>query len=174
MVDIVKSMGWNYVSTVASEGSYGEKGVEAFMQISREAGESGKTINRKSLKIKSWRTQSSLCMMCKDSFLVVLIATCQFNQCLQFIFLNASLIHCEMFGLCYSFISATQSWSLKTAAPSIGNLQCLPNKIFTYQINEYVNNTNVYQRWRCCVSETLFTQNKAPQVKRIHSKHRPQ
>lgn len=39
MVDIVKAMGWNYVSTVASEGSYGEKGVEAFMQISREAGE---------------------------------------------------------------------------------------------------------------------------------------
>ncbi len=43
MVDIVKLMGWNYVSTVASEGSYGEKGVEAFMQISREAGESNKT-----------------------------------------------------------------------------------------------------------------------------------
>lgn len=39
MVDIVKAMGWNYVSTIASEGSYGEKGVEAFMQISREAGE---------------------------------------------------------------------------------------------------------------------------------------
>ncbi|XP_056303307.1 metabotropic glutamate receptor 7 isoform X1 [Danio aesculapii] len=38
MVEIVKSMGWNYVSTVASEGSYGEKGVEAFMQISRGAG----------------------------------------------------------------------------------------------------------------------------------------
>ncbi|KAG7478163.1 hypothetical protein MATL_G00077490 [Megalops atlanticus] len=38
MVDIVKAMGWNYVSTVASEGSYGEKGVEAFTQISREAG----------------------------------------------------------------------------------------------------------------------------------------
>uniref|UniRef100_A0A672MZ35 Glutamate metabotropic receptor 7 n=1 Tax=Sinocyclocheilus grahami TaxID=75366 RepID=A0A672MZ35_SINGR len=38
MVDIVKLMRWNYVSTVASEGSYGEKGVEAFMQISREAG----------------------------------------------------------------------------------------------------------------------------------------
>ncbi|KAI1892373.1 hypothetical protein AGOR_G00132700 [Albula goreensis] len=38
MVDVVKAMGWNYVSTVASEGSYGEKGVEAFMQISREAG----------------------------------------------------------------------------------------------------------------------------------------
>lgn len=47
MVDIVKAMGWNYVSTVASEGSYGEKGVEAFMQISREAGESDK----QSLKI---------------------------------------------------------------------------------------------------------------------------
>lgn len=40
MVDIVKAMGWNYVSTVASEGSYGEKGVDAFMQLSREAGES--------------------------------------------------------------------------------------------------------------------------------------
>ncbi|KAM3914388.1 metabotropic glutamate receptor 7 [Leptodactylus fuscus] len=38
MVDIVKAMGWNYVSTLASEGSYGEKGVESFMQISREEG----------------------------------------------------------------------------------------------------------------------------------------
>ncbi|XP_015196758.1 glutamate receptor, metabotropic 6a isoform X1 [Lepisosteus oculatus] len=38
MVDIVKAMGWNYVSTLASEGNYGESGVEAFMQISREAG----------------------------------------------------------------------------------------------------------------------------------------
>ncbi|XP_062315814.1 glutamate receptor, metabotropic 6a [Osmerus eperlanus] len=38
MVDIVKAMGWNYVSTLASEGNYGESGVDAFMQISREAG----------------------------------------------------------------------------------------------------------------------------------------
>lgn len=38
MVDIVKFMGWNFVTTLASEGSYGEKGVEAFIQISREAG----------------------------------------------------------------------------------------------------------------------------------------
>ncbi|XP_078517792.1 metabotropic glutamate receptor 7 [Lissotriton helveticus] len=38
MVDIVKALGWNYVSTVASEGSYGEKGVESFIQIAREAG----------------------------------------------------------------------------------------------------------------------------------------
>ncbi|KAJ8377486.1 hypothetical protein AAFF_G00259540 [Aldrovandia affinis] len=38
LVDVVKAMGWTYVSTLASEGSYGEKGVEAFMQISREAG----------------------------------------------------------------------------------------------------------------------------------------
>ncbi|MGH0169128.1 UNVERIFIED_CONTAM: hypothetical protein FKN15_056112 [Acipenser sinensis] len=37
MVDIVKFMGWNFVTTLASEGSYGEKGVEAFIQISREA-----------------------------------------------------------------------------------------------------------------------------------------
>ncbi|XP_035239276.1 metabotropic glutamate receptor 7-like [Anguilla anguilla] len=40
MVDIVTAMGWNYVSTLASEGSYGERGVEAFTQISRETGES--------------------------------------------------------------------------------------------------------------------------------------
>uniref|UniRef100_A0AAY4DJA6 G-protein coupled receptors family 3 profile domain-containing protein n=1 Tax=Denticeps clupeoides TaxID=299321 RepID=A0AAY4DJA6_9TELE len=38
MVDIVTAMGWNYVSTLASEGSYGESGVEAFIQISREIG----------------------------------------------------------------------------------------------------------------------------------------
>lgn len=39
MVDIVRALGWNYVSTLASEGNYGESGVEAFVQISREAGE---------------------------------------------------------------------------------------------------------------------------------------
>ncbi|XP_017286072.1 metabotropic glutamate receptor 7 [Kryptolebias marmoratus] len=38
MLDIVKAMGWNYVSTLASEGNYGESGVDAFVQISREAG----------------------------------------------------------------------------------------------------------------------------------------
>ncbi|XP_014379393.1 metabotropic glutamate receptor 6-like [Alligator sinensis] len=38
MVDIVQALGWNYVSTLASEGNYGESGVEAFGQISREAG----------------------------------------------------------------------------------------------------------------------------------------
>ncbi|CAB1429579.1 unnamed protein product [Pleuronectes platessa] len=36
MVDIVKAMAWNYVSTVASEGNYGESGVDAFIQKSRE------------------------------------------------------------------------------------------------------------------------------------------
>ncbi|RLW06486.1 hypothetical protein DV515_00004371 [Chloebia gouldiae] len=36
MVDIVTALGWNYVSTLASEGNYGESGVEAFTQISRE------------------------------------------------------------------------------------------------------------------------------------------
>ncbi|KAK1789948.1 hypothetical protein P4O66_002269 [Electrophorus voltai] len=39
MLDIVTAMGWNYVSTLASEGNYGESGVEAFIQISREMGE---------------------------------------------------------------------------------------------------------------------------------------
>ncbi|XP_051752184.1 metabotropic glutamate receptor 4 isoform X2 [Ctenopharyngodon idella] len=38
MVDIVRAMRWNYVSTVASEGNYGESGVEAFIQKSREEG----------------------------------------------------------------------------------------------------------------------------------------
>ncbi|XP_062854849.1 glutamate receptor, metabotropic 6a [Trichomycterus rosablanca] len=38
MVDIVKALRWNYVSTLASEGNYGESGVDAFIQISREAG----------------------------------------------------------------------------------------------------------------------------------------
>ncbi|KAK5894999.1 hypothetical protein CesoFtcFv8_011633 [Champsocephalus esox] len=39
MVDIVKAMRWNYVSTVASEGNYGESGVDAFIQKSREDGD---------------------------------------------------------------------------------------------------------------------------------------
>uniref|UniRef100_A0A3Q4BXP3 G-protein coupled receptors family 3 profile domain-containing protein n=1 Tax=Mola mola TaxID=94237 RepID=A0A3Q4BXP3_MOLML len=38
MVDIIQALGWTYVSTIASEGSYGEKGVEAFTQLSKEAG----------------------------------------------------------------------------------------------------------------------------------------
>ena len=41
MVDIIRALGWTYVSTVASEGSYGERGVEAFTQLSKEAGEVG-------------------------------------------------------------------------------------------------------------------------------------
>ena len=39
MVDIIRALGWTYVSTIASEGSYGEKGIEAFTQLSKEAGE---------------------------------------------------------------------------------------------------------------------------------------
>lgn len=39
MVDIVKAMRWNFVSTVASEGNYGESGVDAFIHKSREDGE---------------------------------------------------------------------------------------------------------------------------------------
>lgn len=38
MVDIIRALGWTYVSTIASEGSYGEKGVEAFTQLSKETG----------------------------------------------------------------------------------------------------------------------------------------
>uniref|UniRef100_A0A8C3VIM9 G-protein coupled receptors family 3 profile domain-containing protein n=1 Tax=Catharus ustulatus TaxID=91951 RepID=A0A8C3VIM9_CATUS len=57
MVDIVKALGWNYVSTLASEGNYGEKGVESFMQISREAG--GLCIAQ-SLKIPQERKNKSI------------------------------------------------------------------------------------------------------------------
>ncbi|XP_059712848.1 metabotropic glutamate receptor 7 isoform X2 [Haemorhous mexicanus] len=57
MVDIVKALGWNYVSTLASEGNYGEKGVESFMQISREAG--GLCIAQ-SLKIPQERKDKSI------------------------------------------------------------------------------------------------------------------
>ncbi|KAL9838758.1 metabotropic glutamate receptor 7 [Geothlypis trichas] len=57
MVDIVKALGWNYVSTLASEGNYGEKGVESFMQISREAG--GLCIAQ-SLKIPQERHNKSI------------------------------------------------------------------------------------------------------------------
>ncbi|XP_038596506.1 metabotropic glutamate receptor 7 isoform X3 [Tachyglossus aculeatus] len=57
MVDIVKALGWNFVSTIASEGSYGEKGVESFMQISREAG--GLCIAQ-SLKIPQDRKDKSI------------------------------------------------------------------------------------------------------------------
>lgn len=46
MLDIVKAMRWTYVSTVASEGSYGESGVDAFVQKSREDGESLKLLFR--------------------------------------------------------------------------------------------------------------------------------
>ncbi|NXK71204.1 GRM6 protein, partial [Amazona guildingii] len=38
MVAVARALGWSYVATVASEGSYGESGVEAFVQSSREAG----------------------------------------------------------------------------------------------------------------------------------------
>lgn len=44
MLDIVTAMGWTYVSMLASEGSYGESGVEAFAQASREAGGLGQGV----------------------------------------------------------------------------------------------------------------------------------
>lgn len=50
MLDIVTAMGWNYVSTLASEGNYGESGVEAFVQISRE---SGRKLNEFTREIRS-------------------------------------------------------------------------------------------------------------------------
>ncbi|MEQ2163566.1 hypothetical protein GOODEAATRI_031500 [Goodea atripinnis] len=64
MVDIVKAMGWNYVSTVASEGSYGEKGVEAFMHLSREADES---------RLDVWVVVKSLCSTLSVLFVFIIL-----------------------------------------------------------------------------------------------------
>lgn len=61
MVDIVKAMGWNYVSTLASEGNYGESGVDAFLQISREAGCVSGCMNVNSVLEKKGDCLSSSC-----------------------------------------------------------------------------------------------------------------
>ena len=38
MVEIAKAMGWSYVSTVAAEGEYGEKGIASFISLAKKAG----------------------------------------------------------------------------------------------------------------------------------------
>ncbi|XP_071960232.1 metabotropic glutamate receptor 7-like [Antedon mediterranea] len=38
MFDIVKFMGWTYVSTVAEAGEYGENGIDAFINLTRNSG----------------------------------------------------------------------------------------------------------------------------------------
>lgn len=38
MVDIALEFGWSYVSTLADEGNYGEKGIGAFEEIAKRAG----------------------------------------------------------------------------------------------------------------------------------------
>lgn len=38
MVDIAAKFGWNYVSTLADDGNYGEKGVAAFEEIAKKFG----------------------------------------------------------------------------------------------------------------------------------------
>ncbi|XP_076343953.1 metabotropic glutamate receptor 3-like [Tachypleus tridentatus] len=38
MVDIIHKLGWNYVSTVAVDGEYGEKGIEYFKMLARRSG----------------------------------------------------------------------------------------------------------------------------------------
>ena len=40
MVDVVKDFGWSYVSTLADEGNYGEKGIGAFEDLAKSSGES--------------------------------------------------------------------------------------------------------------------------------------
>ena len=38
LVDLVKAFGWNYVSTLADEGNYGEKGIEEFENRALKSG----------------------------------------------------------------------------------------------------------------------------------------
>lgn len=38
MVDIAAKFGWNYVSTLADDGNYGEKGVSAFEEFAKKFG----------------------------------------------------------------------------------------------------------------------------------------
>ena len=38
MVDIVEKMGWTYVSTVADEGNYGERGIGTFEDLAKKSG----------------------------------------------------------------------------------------------------------------------------------------
>ena len=38
MVEIALAMGWRYVSTVAAEGEYGEKGIASFVSLASKAG----------------------------------------------------------------------------------------------------------------------------------------
>ncbi|XP_022243239.1 metabotropic glutamate receptor 8-like isoform X2 [Limulus polyphemus] len=38
MVDVILKLGWNYVSTVAVDGDYGEKGIEYFKMLAQKAG----------------------------------------------------------------------------------------------------------------------------------------
>ena len=40
MVDIAAYFGWNYVSTLADDGNYGEKGVSAFEENAKSIGRS--------------------------------------------------------------------------------------------------------------------------------------
>ncbi|KAL6040618.1 hypothetical protein STEG23_028961 [Scotinomys teguina] len=61
MVDIVKALGWNYVSTLASEGSYGEKGVESFTQISKEAANKQSRQKQKQRMKKEKKKDNCLC-----------------------------------------------------------------------------------------------------------------
>jgi hypothetical protein len=38
MVDIATELQWKYVHTIAEEGTYGEKGIEAFEKAAKESG----------------------------------------------------------------------------------------------------------------------------------------
>ena len=46
MADIVQHFNWTYVSTVASEGEYGEKGIDAFKVMTNKTGNRGLMLSR--------------------------------------------------------------------------------------------------------------------------------
>ena len=49
MLDIVKALGWRYVATIASAGNYGEKGIDAFKNLTRSTGNIGLPCESKKL-----------------------------------------------------------------------------------------------------------------------------
>ena len=53
LVDVVIQLGWTYVSTLADEGNYGEKGIAAFEDLAKKSGQ---------LKIAKILLQAKICL----------------------------------------------------------------------------------------------------------------
>jgi hypothetical protein len=65
MVEIAKIMDWTYVSTVAAEGEYGEKGIASFVGLAKKHG----ICVAVSLKISRWVRKNHRHLSNIDSFM---------------------------------------------------------------------------------------------------------